>query len=124
MEVLSAGAMAGEGSPATPEAIRAVEPLGIALAGHASRPLTRELLQRADVIFALTRAHVDAITRIDPTAADRIYLLDPAGADVPDPIGRPQPVYDETARTLEQLIGLRLGEFGLLADNAHRKESP
>ena len=35
-------------------------------------------------------------------------LLDPDGQDVTDPIGQAQPVYDETAKRLRELIQRRL----------------
>lgn len=113
VEVISAGAFAGPGVPAAAEAVEAVRAMGASLDGHASRPLTKDLLGHADIIFGLTRAHVDAIIRMDPTAADRVYLLDPKGADVADPLGHSQAVYDQTAKTIERLIDLRFQEFGL-----------
>ncbi len=123
VEILSAGAMAGQGAPASPEAVRAVRAMGASLDGHASSPLTPELLGRADIIFGLTHAHLDAITRIDPTAADRVYLLDPEGRDIPDPIGQPQQVYDQTAHTIDALIDRRFREFGITDPGRHGKES-
>lgn len=113
VEVISAGSFAGQGAPAAPEAVRAVRPMGASLERHASKPLTTELLGRADIIFGLTHAHIDAITRLDPTAADRVFLLDPQGADVADPLGHPQSVYDQTARTIDRLIDLRFKEFSI-----------
>jgi len=82
--------------------------LGADLTDHRSRALTRDLLANADIVFGLTRDHVAAIIELDPTAADRVYLLDPAGADVPDPIGAPQGAYDQTAARLADLIAARL----------------
>lgn len=103
----SAGTMAGPGLPASHEGAVALEALGIPMHAHRSKPLTRALLDQADPIFALTRGHLAAILELDPTAADRVELLDPEGLDIADPIGGPQAVYDATAKRLVELITKR-----------------
>ena len=107
-KILTAGVAAGSGSPATPEAVEAVRALGADLGSHASTQLTRELADRADAILVFTAAHADAVRRLVPDADDRLYLLDPSGEDVPDPIGGPPELYDRTARRIEELITARL----------------
>jgi len=109
-EVDSAGAMASLGAPISPDAVRALEALGIGPTRRQSRPLTREAIAGADRIFAMTRGHLDAIRSIDPTAPAE--LLDPEGGDVPDPIGQGEAVYLETARALRTMIERRLEEPG------------
>lgn len=109
--VASAGAYAGVGSPATDEAIRAAARFGGELEGFRSRPLTAEMLAEADIILAMASSHVAAIMQIDPSAADRVYLLDPTGADVPDPLGGPQHLYDRTADRLHDLIRRRIDDI-------------
>lgn len=108
--VRSAGAFTSGGMPATPEAVTAVESLGIAMGGHQSSVLTREMIGQADEVYGLTASHVAAIRAIDPNAGDKVKLLDPEGRDVPDPIGQSQSVYDETAARLRELIERRLAE--------------
>ncbi|MFI4854724.1 MAG: Sua5/YciO/YrdC/YwlC family protein [Phycisphaerales bacterium JB065] len=108
--VRSAGAFTSGGMPATPEAVHAVESLGYAMGPHQSSVLTREMINQADEVYGLTASHVEAIRAIDPTAGDKIMLLDPDGRDVPDPIGQSQSVYDETAKRLQELIQRRLSE--------------
>jgi L-threonylcarbamoyladenylate synthase len=109
--VESAGTSAGFGMDATPEGIAAIRAMGIDPAAHRSMPVTRDMLRDAEFIFGLTRAHVDALRRMDPTLGDRLQLLDPDGADVPDPIGGPQETYDRTAQVLRAMIERRLGEI-------------
>ncbi len=109
--VASAGAFAGEGVPATPEAVDAVREMNVEMPAHASRGLTRAMLDEADVIFALTSSHLDAVLVINPDVADRVMLLDPDGGDVPDPIGFPAEVYRETARLIAKLVDLRLDQL-------------
>lgn len=107
----SAGTFAGPGLPATQEGEVALEAIGVRMHEHRSKPLTRALLDQADPIFALTSAHVAAILELDPTAADRIELLDPDGRDIADPIGGSQAVYDATARKLLELITKRFEDM-------------
>lgn len=109
--VRSAGVSAVDGLPATPETLDAVRAVGIdpaELAKHRSHELTRQLLAEADVVYAMTTGHARAILAASPSA--RVSLLDPAGEDIPDPIGHPQEVYTQTARHLKEAIEKRLAE--------------
>ena len=115
LTVLSAGTSAGSGSPASPQTGAALRSLGVEPSPHRSRPLSRTLVAESDVIFTMSGWHRDEVIALDPTAASRAYLLDPQGQDVPDPVGLPQEVYDQTAARLRELITQRLTEFGLLA---------
>jgi hypothetical protein len=45
-------------------------------------------------------------------------VLDPTGQDVPDPVGLPQEVYNQTALRLRDLVLRRLGELDVLAEAA------
>lgn len=105
---LSAGVSAGEGAPAAPEAIEAVRRMGIEMGRHSSTYLTRELLARADLVFGMTRSHVEAARAIDPSASARIMLLDPDGGDIADPIGMSQEAYDRAAAAIRAAIERRL----------------
>ncbi len=106
--VKSAGMSAGEGSPATPEAAEAVRRLGMEMGSHASAPLTRDLVAQADLIFGMTRSHVDSARSMAPSASGRIHTLDPEGRDIPDPIGMSQEVYDQTAQAILAAVERRL----------------
>lgn len=111
--VSSAGAAAGEGIPASAEIGPALEALNIGAFEHRSRGLTREMVAEATHIFVMGRHHAAAVLSLDPSASDRVHLLDPEGADVPDPVGLSQQVYDSTAVRLRDLIARRLGELCL-----------
>lgn len=107
----SAGTGAINGAPATPEGLRAVRDLGFAPASPGSRTLTTRMIQDADAIYTMTRSHMQSVLQLDPSAAGKVQLLDPAGQDVPDPIGMPQAAYNETAIRLERMIEARLKEL-------------
>lgn len=105
----SAGVGAWDGQPPSPEAVRALRSMGIDHAGR-SKPLSCEMIEKADLILCMTRSHVEAARRLvadRPALKDRIQLLDPAG-DVADPIGMGQEAYDDLARDFAELIPSRI----------------
>jgi L-threonylcarbamoyladenylate synthase len=107
--VMSAGSWAMPGVRATPQAVDAVKTLGADLSKHRSRPLSVELIHQADIIFAMQRSHLQAVTSLVPAAAEKTVTLDPAG-DVEDPIGGDASLYNELAIMLKSLIEKRLKE--------------
>ncbi len=113
---VSAGVAASGSSPATPEAIDALARLGIAAPAHRSRRVTRDMIEEAEAVYAMTAAHRDAVLNIAPGARDKIELLDPEGRDIEDPIGMGQTVYDRTAERTLRLVRDRLRERGLIRE--------
>ena len=77
---------------------------GLDLTRHESQPLTEKLVRQADVIFALTGAHRQAIVRRWPEAAMRTLLVQPDNTDIEDPIGHPAEVYEQCALTIEDAL--------------------
>ncbi len=111
IQVESAGVGAMDGLPSTPEAGAALKSLGIDPGEHRSQSLTRELVERADVIYCMTASHAAGVRAIAPNSDGKVHLLDPEGQDVLDPIGGSQRVYDEASRLLADLIATRLKEL-------------
>lgn len=109
---VSAGVGAFPGMPATEEAVAALRGLGVDPGRHSSRPLTRELLSEAEVIYAMTPAHLAAILSMDPSTQGRAFLLDPEGRDISDPLGMSQDAYNQTAARIRASILRRLDELG------------
>jgi len=120
--VHSAGTSAGSGAPASIETAGALQSLGIEPAEHRSRPLTRQLVAEADVIYTMAAWHRESVLALVPTAASRTWVLDPEGQDVPDPVGLPQDVYNKTAARLAEMIRQRLVELDLVTKQAAGKE--
>lgn len=116
--VQSAGVSASVGQTATPEAVQALGESGIRgnagqvpLQGFRSRQLTRAMVDQADVVYAMTRGHAQAVIAKYPFAADRVVVLDPGGVDILDPIGGSLDLYKQTARRLHDLVRRRLAEM-------------
>jgi protein-tyrosine phosphatase len=109
ISVISAGSFAMPGSRATPAGVEALRQMGLDLTRHRSRPLSVELIHQADVIFTMGRAHVQAVTALVPSAAEKTMTLDPEG-DIDDPIGGELALYQNLAVQLRKLIEKRLEE--------------
>ena len=111
-DVCSAGTSAGYGMPASGSAEEVLSEMGIDLAPHRSRPLTREGVDAASLIVVMTASHRDFIRTAYPDAAEKVFLLksfDPVGSgDVDDPIGMTADTYraisDEIDRALPGLM--------------------
>ncbi|MBL1218613.1 MAG: hypothetical protein D8M59_14105 [Planctomycetes bacterium] len=106
---VSAGVSAGSGHPATPEAVAAMRTYGIDIVEHRSQPVTPELVEQAAFCFGMTGHHVQALRELAPECGGTIEPISPFD-EVPDPYGAGQQVYDETARTLYELVLWRLQE--------------
>jgi len=120
----SAGVAAGEGDATTPEALVALEAMGVVPERHRARQLTRAMLSDAEVVFTMTAAHRKAVLSLDPAADAKVFTLDPDAKDVPDPIGGPLEVYRQTARRLLELIRGRLEHLDQLTGIAPSSPPP
>lgn len=109
----SAGISAMMGSRPSPEAVTVVAKMDIDLRDHESQPLTEQLVQHADLIFAMTRSHRAAILSHWPTAADRVKLLCRDWTDVPDPIGGPPEQYQRCAQQIRLALESWLPELDI-----------
>ncbi len=109
LRVLSAGVSAMSGAPANPNAIQAMQKLGIDVSPHRSRELTAQMVHEADVIYTMTEAHREAVVRLIPSAAEKTYTLDPTG-DVEDPLGSDASSYQRTAELIRRRLDQRLKE--------------
>jgi len=105
--VESAGINATPGAAMPDEAVTALRSLGISVGGHRSRQLTPELIAEADTVYVMTNANREAVIALAPDAANKIVLLDSEG-DLPDPHGKPQTAYTETAERIRYVITHRI----------------
>lgn len=116
-EVVSAGTASAIGFPATMYAIEAAKIWDVDISKHQSQPLTAVLIDRADMIFAMTPTHLQEILRIRRGADSRTYLFksfpDPTrkGEGVADPIGQSLDAYNETFLEIGEYLGKHLSEI-------------
>jgi protein-tyrosine phosphatase len=109
----SMGLLAVPGAPASPGACEALGQRGIDLASHRARPALSETLLGCDRIYGLTRDHLQALAALLPPGRHApLELLDPRGADVPDPMGGPRSAYQRALGEIEGALRARLDDWG------------
>ncbi len=115
--VISAGTSAAIGFPATLYAVEAAKIWDADISGHKSQPLTSALIDKADLILAMTTNHYKEIMRIRRDAGNKTYLFKnfpetkPDGEDVADPIGQSLDRYNETFLEIGEYLGKHLSEI-------------
>lgn len=109
VRIASAGVAAEFACAATPEAVSVAGRHGLELHAHRSQRLTRDLVDWADLILAMSPSHMRAAAQFG--SADKAELLarfaggpDGEGSEVPDPFGGDEAVYEETLHSLGGLI--------------------
>ena len=108
MEISSAGIGAWEGSAASEGAYLVMLERGYDLSAHRARQLTREMVERSDLILAMGRAQLARIRELG--GGGRAHLLgefaglDPRSAEVRDPYGTDLDSYRETLHDLDKLL--------------------
>lgn len=116
-EVISSGTFGADGYPATQYAREAAKMWDIDLSSHASQQLTEELIEEADLIFAMTPEHFLQIVALSPKAVDKVFLFKnypapgPNGEGVEDPIGRDLAKYNEVFLEIGEYLGKNLPEI-------------
>jgi tRNA threonylcarbamoyl adenosine modification protein (Sua5/YciO/YrdC/YwlC family) len=109
--VMSAGVAAMLGGRAAHEAVEVMLKMDLDLSEHETQPLTEPLVRHADLIFAMTRSHREAILAQWPSAAERTFLLSADEADICDPIGGPAERYQRCAAELRAELNFRLDQI-------------
>lgn len=99
LRVLSAGVASAYGEPPSPHAVTALKKVGIDLKGHASRPVTQELLDQSLLVLCMTESHRDMIELTADPVPPRVHLFrEFTGAkgnlEIPDPYGLHLPAYE------------------------------
>lgn len=114
VKIESAGVRSIEGAPASENAIQVCSRRGIDISGHRSRTLTKELIDSADLILVMEKAHLREVGRLSPGRAEHALLLtelDQGAAggsrDISDPCGGSADVYERCFTQLES--GLEKG---------------
>ncbi|MCD8482082.1 MAG: low molecular weight protein arginine phosphatase [Verrucomicrobia bacterium] len=108
IKVVSAGVAAGDGMPASRNAVTALQRVHLDLTQHRSQQVTDELLRASDWILAMTEGHRDTLFAYFPDLNKPVLLfrerLDSTDARVPDPYGGPLQEYLETRDSLAEAI--------------------
>ena len=104
----SAGTSAWDGAPASEGSYLIALERGLDLSAHRARMLTSDIVQRADLVLAMSPAHADRATSLG--GARKTFTLTEFAGDVDgdpeisDPMGGDVADYRATADRLESLI--------------------
>ena len=109
VEILSAGTSAREGEPAAAFATRIAALAGADLAAHRARRVTRELLQRADLVLTMEREQLSAVLQAGAAAGNSHVLSEwPAPGEpeleISDPYGGSIEAYEECWRRIRHHV--------------------
>jgi len=105
VSVCSAGVSAGDGYPASKNAIAAMHSEGIDLRTHKSTQVTEQLLSGANLILTMTSTHLNIVKSICPQSnAFTLSEYAMSDGDVSDPFGGSLEVYNDCAAQIKELI--------------------
>ena len=104
--VLSAGTFAGNGVPASENAIQVMTDYKIELQNHHSTMLTRKLVKDIDHIFTMTDGHRLQVMSFDAEleAKTKLLLDFSTGGNVADPFGGSYAVYKRCFEQMKQAL--------------------
>ncbi|MEX2382062.1 MAG: low molecular weight protein arginine phosphatase [Opitutales bacterium] len=108
-EFASAGLFASDGAPASPGAVQVMKEQDLDVSDHRARLLTPGLIEEAEIIITLTRAHKDLILQTAPEADSKTRTLhefapDQGDRDVMDPYGGQVDTYRKTRDEIESAL--------------------
>lgn len=125
VRVDSAGVAAFPGSPISEGALRAGHRHGVDLDRHRSTPISRPLLDEADLVLAMSPAHLRPLEEAGygqkatllPTFARGATEIR-AGEGVRDPIGGDDSLYEATFHELEELVRKALDQLAPVLESS------
>jgi protein-tyrosine phosphatase len=111
-KISSAGTIGVTGWPASSEAVAVSKANGVDIREHSSSVLTEKLIRESDLIYAMSRSHLEHVERLCRDGSCKGVLL--AGdREVPDPIGQDVEVYKKCFAMIEESVAARISEFKL-----------
>jgi protein-tyrosine phosphatase len=116
-KVESAGTAALEGRSMAPNAVAALEEVGIYAEPHSARQVTAEMLDEAELVLAMTPQHVAVLRRLGGAPARGIqalpeYAAGLSGEGIPDPYGLTMTAYRSTLRQLYEYVETVIERLG------------
>lgn len=98
----SCGTAAAPNVPAAENAILAVKELyNLNISKHLSKPISIELIDKADIIFVMSQRHATALISLFPECKDKLYI---PKNEIADPFMSSLEVYKACAKELECAI--------------------
>jgi tRNA threonylcarbamoyl adenosine modification protein (Sua5/YciO/YrdC/YwlC family) len=110
VEVLSAGIMMADGLGASRETQELLSAEGIDVSEHRSHRITKDMLNKADLILVMEGAQEHRILQMHPAVKNRLFLLkefarvEGNDLNIPDPMGRDMRFYVQTMGIIKEAI--------------------
>jgi len=110
VEVISAGVMILAGLGASIETREVLRKEGIDVSGHLSQRVTKEMVDRSDIILVMEATHENRILEFAPEAKNRLFLLkefakmDDNNLNICDPAGGSLEFYENTFYTIKDAV--------------------
>ncbi len=108
--VVSAGTFAGGSGQMTSEAQQALAMMDIESGIHRSKPLTADIINRADYVYVMSDEHGQVVNQIVAEASAKVLLLDKQGS-IADPLGGGLEVYRKCAQNIYVGVKARIEEL-------------
>jgi len=110
VEVISAGIMILAGLGASVETREVLKKEGIDVSGHLSQRVTKEMVDRSDIILVMESMHENRILELAPEAKNRLFLLkefakmNDNNLNISDPAGGSLEFYENTFYTIKDAV--------------------
>ncbi len=110
VEVLSAGIMLLGGMKASEQTKEILRKEGIDVSDHVSQPVTRDMINKSDIVLVMEKLHEEKVLEMAPEAKNRVFLLkefakiDDDNLDIEDPIGKSMEFYTGTLSVIKQAV--------------------
>ena len=110
LKVISTGVASWDGTGATPQAVKAMEKVGLDITNHRSRALTGEIMDNSLAVFCMTESHKNMVRKMfpDKTGAPiflvREFMPAGVGREIPDPYGATLDVYEECRDSIVEAV--------------------
>lgn len=104
--VMSAGTFAGNGVPASDNAVKVMRDYDINIRNHRSTAVSVEILEGIDYVFTMTEGHRLQLLSIAPELESKTELLMEysSGGDVADPFGGSYEMYKECFEQMKKAL--------------------
>ena len=104
----TAGINAYVPSPASENAIKVMEDMGIDISDHTSKQITKEDVEEADLVLVMTHSHQNTLIDLYPQYSEKFHTLlgfaYGSEDDISDPFGGDEEEYRECALQLKNAI--------------------
>lgn len=109
--VQSAGTLDNTSGPAHPNAVSVARSLGVDIAAHQARTITREIVEQSDMIIGMALNHLEYLKSHFPEHAEKVALLKTwerktgiGNPSIPDPIGHDLNFFKKVAEEIKNEI--------------------